>query len=48
MDGKKREFGIFLSMKIIAASVNLMLDFKSPKLDLYSSSYGPFPRTTTT
>ena len=33
-------------MEIIAASVNLMLDFESPKLDLYSSIYGLFFRTT--
>ena len=30
------------SMGIIAASINFMLDFESPNLDLYSSSYGPF------
>ena len=35
------------SMEIIAASINLMLAFESPKLDLYNSSYGPFPRTAT-
>ena len=30
------------SMEIIVAFVNLMLAFESPKLDWYSSSYGPF------
>ena len=39
---KKREFGLVFSMEIIAGSVKLMKDFESPKLDLYSSSYGPF------
>ena len=33
------------SMEIIAASINLMQAFESPKLDLYSSIYGPFPGT---
>ena len=42
---KKREFRLVLFMEIIVASVKLMLAFESPKLDLYSSSYGPFSRT---
>ena len=33
--------------EIIAASVDLILVFESPKLDLYSSSYGPFSWTAT-
>ena len=36
------------SIEIVAASVNLMKAFESPKLDLCCSSYGPFPETTTT
>ena len=32
---------------IVAEIVNLILGFESPKLDLYSSSYGPFSRTAT-
>ena len=35
------------SMEIVATSVNSMLAFKSPKLDLYSESYGPFLGTST-
>ena len=35
-------------VEIIAAFVKLIYDFESTKLDLYSSSYGPFPRTATT
>ena len=31
-----------MSMEILAASINLMQAIESPKLDLYSSSYGPF------
>ena len=34
-------------IEIVAAIVKLMLDFESPKLDLYSSSYGPFSETAT-
>ena len=34
-------------IEIVAAIVNLMLDFESPKLDLYSSSCGPFSGTAT-
>ena len=30
-------------MEIIVVSVNLMYAFKSHKLNLYSSSYGPLP-----
>ena len=41
------EFGLVLCMEIIAASVKLMWPFESPKLDLYSSSYDPFPETAT-
>ena len=33
-------------MEIAAKVVNLMLGFESLKLDLYSSSYGPFSGTT--
>ena len=29
-------------MKIVVEVVNLMLEFESPKLDLYNLSYGPF------
>ena len=34
-------------IEIVAEIVKLMLDFESPKLDLDSSSYGPFSRTAT-
>ena len=48
MVGKHREFGLVFFMEIIAASINLMYAFESPNLDLYISSYGPFPGTTIT
>ena len=34
-------------MEIVDAIVKLMLGFESPKLDLYSLSYGPFSKTAT-
>ena len=41
--------GIWTSVlyEIISAFANLMEDFESPNLDLYSSSYGPFFGTAT-
>ena len=35
-------------IEIVVASVNLMLGFESPKLDLYISSYDLFPGIATT
>ena len=40
--GKNGEFGLVCFIENVAAIVNLLLDFESPKLDLYSSSYGTF------
>ena len=45
---KWTEFGLMLFIEVVAASINLMLGFESPKSDLYSLSYGPFLGTTTT
>ena len=41
------EFGLVFCIEIIAATVKLMYNFESPNLGLYSSSYVPFPGTTT-
>ena len=44
---KLREFGLVFFIEVVVSSINLILGFESPKSEIYSSSYGPFPRIAT-